>query len=124
MATTAIIPLFSQNETATINITEDTTYEIDSRELMINANGGDTAPTYTVDIEGKTGLVVYIDITSLNADSATAAAVVKFRKGDTVLTFDAATEQAIVQLTKEGIADISDLKFFGNLATTTGVFPS
>lgn len=124
MATTAIIPLFSQNETATINITEDTTYEIDSRELMINANGGDTAPTYTVDIEGKTGLVVYIDITSLNADFATAAAVVKFRKGDTVLTFDAANEQAIVQLTKEGIADISDLKFFGNLATTTGVFPS
>lgn len=124
MATTALFPLFSQNAEDTINITESTTYEVDSRKLWINANGGDTTPTYFVDIEGKTGLVVYIDITSLNANSATADAVVKFRKGDTVLTFDAATEHAIVQLTKEGIANVSDLKFFGNLSTTAGVFPA
>lgn len=124
MATTALIPLFSQNAENTLLINGNTTHEIDSRKLLLSADGAATTPTYTIDIEGKTGLVVYIDISSLNANSAAAAAIVKLRKGDTVLTFDASTEQAIVQLTKDGIVNVDDLKFFGSLTTTAGVFPS
>jgi len=40
------------------------------------------------------------------------------------LTFNEATEQAIVQLTDTGFANVDDVKLFGSLSTSAGVFPA
>jgi hypothetical protein len=119
--TTALIPLLSQVKEATVDVTGDMVYEIDSRKLLINATGDST---HTVTIEGKIGQIVYIDITSLDSDSTSTASTVIFRRGDVDLTFNAATEQAIVQLTDTGFANVDDVKLFGSLSTSAGVFPA
>ena len=91
------------NATATAKTVE---YAVDSRTVLINAQGADAAPTYTVDIEAPVGLVFFVDITSLNSNSEdNAAAAVIFRKAGSTVTFDAATEQACIWVTDAGLID-------------------
>lgn len=119
--TTALIPLLSQVKEATVDIAGDMIYEIDSRKLLINATGNSS---HVVTIEGKVGQIVYIDITSLDSDSTSTTSTVTFRRGEVDLTFDADTEHAVVQLTSTGFANVDDIKLFGTITTSTGVFPA
>lgn len=119
--TTALIPLLSQVKEATVDIAGDMIYEIDSRKLLINATGNSS---HVVTIEGKVGQIVYIDITSLDSDSTSTTSTVTFRRGEVDLTFDGSTEHAVVQLTSTGFANVDDIKLFGSVTTSTGVFPA
>jgi hypothetical protein len=123
-----IFPLFSQNASATmtLGIDDDATaktheYIVDSRTVLIDAAGADAAPTHTVNIQGEVGLVFFVDITSLNKDSDTAAATVVFSKGDNTITFDAATEAASVMITETGLQDATDLLIIGATSGATFV---
>lgn len=85
-------------------------FTVDSRTVLIDAAGADTAPTHNVTIYGETGLVFFVDITSLNKDTDTAAAaavVFKRANGAETVTFDAATEAAAIMLTENGFEDVT-----------------
>lgn len=114
-----IFPLFSQTASATLtlDIADDATvanheYTVDSRTVLIDAAGADVAPTHNVTIYGETGLVFFVDITSLDKDSDTApAAAVVFSRpvGSETVTFDAGTEAAAIMLTENGFEDVTAL---------------
>jgi hypothetical protein len=121
-----IFPLFSQNDSATITLDIDNEatakthkYVVDSRTVLIDAAGADVAPTHTVNIQGEVGLVFFVDITSLNKDTDTAAATVVFAKGDNTITFDAETEAASVMITESGLQDATDLLIIGATSGAT-----
>ena len=85
-------------------------FTVDSRTVLIDAAGADAAPTHNVTIYGETGLVFFVDITSLNKDTDTAAAaavVFKRANGAETVTFDAATEAAAIMLTENGFEDVT-----------------
>jgi len=114
-----IFPLFSQTASATMTLDiadADTVanheFTVDSRTVLINAAGADDAPTHNVIIHGETGLVFFVDITSLDKDSDTAAAaavVFKRANGTETVTFDAGTEAAAIMLTENGFEDVTAL---------------
>ena len=81
-------------------------YAVDSRTVLINAQGADSAPTYTVNIEAPIGLVFFVDITSFNSNTEDAgAAAVIFKKAGSTVTFDADTEAACIWVTDAGLVD-------------------
>tara|TARA_R100000951_G_scaffold79480_1_gene67433 strand:- start:378 stop:779 length:402 start_codon:yes stop_codon:yes gene_type:complete len=120
-----IFPLVSQNVTADLNLTIESTeatktqnFEVDSRKVIIKAQGNATAtgaaPAYTVNLTGPTGLVFFVDINNLNINSADVAATsIVFKKGKNTLTLDAADETASVMLTDEGFQEATDLLLIG-----------
>ena len=122
-----IFPLVSETASATLtldianNATAKTVdFAVASRTVLINAAGADSAPTYTVNITGPNGLVFFVDITSLDKDTDTAAAAaVIFKKGNNTLTFDAATEAACVMLTENGFQNATDLLLIGATSGAT-----
>jgi len=122
-----LIPLIPQTASATMTLDIDAAetaktvdaFDIVSAKLLIDANGADAAPTYTVPVNAAVGQIVHIDVTSLNTDSESAAAVVKMTYKDATMTFDAAGEEATVMFTELGVVDVSDL--FNGTATSAGV---
>lgn len=116
-----LFPLISDQATATLTleIAEDATaktveYIVDSRKVSIDAQGADAAPTYTVNLHGPTGLVFFVDVTSLNKRGGDdVAATVKFVKGKNTLTISASNMKASVMLTDEGLQSASDLDLIG-----------
>jgi len=113
MAQTNVFPLLSQTASATMTLEIAATetaktdrYVVDSRTVLINAQGADAAPTYTVDIDAPVGLVFFVDITSFNSNSEdNPAAAVIFRKAGSTVTFDADTEAACIWVTDAGLVD-------------------
>ena len=122
-----IFPLVAQDatETLTLDIADDATakthdsYAIKSAELLIDAAGADAAPTHTVPVTAELGQIVHIDVTSLNKDTDTAAAVVKLTYGDSTLTFDAAGEEATIMFLERTVIDVGAL--FSGTASSSGV---
>ena len=121
-----LFPLISETASATLTLEIDAAstaktvdFEVDSRTVLINAQGADSAPTYTVNLRGPEGLVFFVDITSLNSNSGSAAAAaVIFSRGANTLTLDAANEAASVLLTKDGLQSASDLDLIGTNANS------
>ena len=121
-----LFPLFSETASATLTLEIDSgstaktvDFEVDSRTVLINAQGADSAPTYTVNLRGPEGLVFFVDITSLNSNTGSAAAAaVIFSRGANTLTLDAANEAASVLLTKDGLQSASDLDLIGTNANS------
>lgn len=116
MARTNVFPLLSQTASATMTLEIDATataktveYAVDSRTVLINAQGADAAPTYTVNIEAPIGLVFFVDVTSLNSNSEDAASVVTLQKGTSTVTIDAAGEAACIWVTDAGLIDGSNI---------------
>jgi len=116
MARTNVFPLLSQTASATmtLEIDADATaktveYAVDSRTVLINAQGADATPTYTVNIEAPIGLMFFVDVTSLNSNTGTAAAEVVLQKGTSTVTIDAAAEAACIWVTDAGLIDGSNI---------------
>ena len=104
-----IFPLISDTDSATLTLeiaaaatAKTVGFKVDSRKVLINAQGANAQPTYTVNIEAPVGLVFFVDITSLNSNSGTAASKVVFSKAGTTVTFDAGSEQACIFVNGEG----------------------
>ena len=122
-----IFPLVSEvaSATLTLDIADDAEAKTHdfvpaSRVVLIDAAGAAVAPTHTVNLTGPNGLVFFIDVTSLDKDTSTAAAAaVIFKKGDNTLTIDAAGEAACVMLTENGFQDASNLLLIGATASAT-----
>ena len=121
-----LFPLLSQTASATLTLeiaatatAKTVNFEFDSRTVLINAQGADSAPTYTVDLIGPAGLIFFVDITSLNSNTGSAAAAaVIFRRGSNTLTLNAANEAASVMLTKHGLQSATDLDIIGTNANS------
>ena len=104
-----IFPLISDTDSATLTLeiaaaatAKTVGFKVDSRKVLINAQGADAQPTYTVNIDAPVGLVFFVDITSLNSNTGAAASKVVFSKAGTTVTFDAGTEQACIFVNGEG----------------------
>ena len=123
-----LFPLLSQSASADLNLTIESTeatktqgFEVDSRTVIIKAQGNATAtgsaPAYTVNLTGPTGLVFLVNINSLNINSADVpAASIVFKKGRNTLTLNAANEAASVMLTDDGFQEATDLGLIGTSA--------
>ena len=121
-----LFPLISETASATLTLEIAATstaktvdFEVDSRTVSINAQGADSAPTYTVNLRGPEGLIFFINVTSLNSNSGSAAAAaVVFSRGSNSVTLDATNETASVLLTKDGLQSASDLDIIGTNANS------
>jgi len=106
---THIFPLIPKEveETLTLEIDAAETaktvgFVVNARKVLINAQGADAVPTYTVEIDAPVGLFFFVDITSLNSNSGDAASKVVFSKAGSTVTFDAASEQACIFVNADG----------------------
>ena len=119
-----LFPVFADTASATLELKIDATataktvdYKVDSREVLINAQGADAAPTYTVNLDpSDAGMLFTVDVTSLNSNSEDAAATVVFERGDQSLTIDGQGDAAFVLLTESGIVSAAD--FFNSTDAT------
>ena len=122
-----LFPFFSSQASQTLTLEIDATetaktvdFVVDARKVFIDAQGADSAPTYTVNLRGgQVGMVFCVDVTDLDARDGgdTADAKVKFVKGDNSVLIDAAAEQAMIMITDTGLIDASN--FFGSHFLTT-----
>lgn len=123
-----IFPLFSEtaSETVTLPIAADATSAtheliVNSRTVLIDAQGADAACTHVVNVQAPNGMVFFVDFLdtdSLNANGADAAATsVTLKKGDNSLLLDAIAEAACVLCTETGFVDGSGL--FGDTSGAT-----
>ena len=122
---TYIFPLVSQTASESITLAVSAATDtgeikhakkiIDSRKLVIGAQGnnsGIAAVTHSLEIDGPTGLVVFVDFAAagLNVNTAAqAAASVTLKRGDNSVLLDADTESACMILTETGFVDGGDL---------------
>jgi hypothetical protein len=120
-----IFPLFSdvEDQTLTLEIAATATsktvgFNVDSRKVLINAQGADAAPTYTVNIEAPVGLIFFVDITSLNSNTGAAASTVVFSKAGSTVEFDAAGDQACIFVNGDGKL-VDGANFLGTVFSTT-----
>lgn len=121
-----LFPVFADTASATLELTIAATataktvdYKVDSRTVVVNAQGADSAPTYTVNLDpSDAGMLFIVDVTSLNSNSEDVAATVVFERGDQSLTIDGNGDQAFVMLTESGIVSAADF-FNATDATVT-----
>ena len=120
-----IFPLFSDVETedlileiAATATSKTVGFNVDSRKVLINAQGANAAPTYTVNIEAPVGLIFFVDITSLNSNTGAAASTVVFSKAGSTVKFDAGTEQACILVNGDGKL-VNGANFLGTVFSTT-----
>ena len=104
-----IFPLIPNeiSETLTLEIAAAETaktvgFVVNARKVLINAQGANATPTYTVEIDAPVGLFFFVDITNLNSNSGTNASKVIFSKAGSTVTFDAGTEQACIFVDADG----------------------
>ena len=114
-----LFPLFSQvaSEEIVLVIAATATsathsHTVDSRTLLIDAQGANSAPTHVVNIIAPTGMIFFVDFKdsgALNANSASqAASSVTLKKGKNEILLDAVGEAACVLVTDDGFVDGSN----------------
>tara|TARA_R100001510_G_scaffold53950_1_gene56073 strand:+ start:1576 stop:1956 length:381 start_codon:yes stop_codon:yes gene_type:complete len=112
-----LFPVFSDTASATLELTIAATataktvdYKVDSRTVVVNAQGADSAPTYTVNLDpSDSGMLFIVDAGNLNSNTENNAATVVFERGDQSLTVNANTDKAFVMLTESGIVSATTL---------------
>jgi len=121
-----LFPVFADTASATLELTIAATataktvdYKVDSRTVVVNAQGADSAPTYTVNLDpSDSGMLFIVDAGNLNSNGEDAGATVVFERGDQSLTVNANADKAFVMLTESGIVSADDF-FNATDATVT-----